>query len=418
MFAIEVVRQVCPASGRDAVSLWHRGVPISAANSFLRSLDDSEPTTTRVKAYLVRPFFQFLLGRRHDFDGQGITVWAANHIDFWSMPIAETVGEYRKDLLRRVAAAQLGYGRLKHRSADRHLLAVSQLLEHWNPAAMVDFLRPEARPYPGSAGRGIQHFRRRLKPFRILTPGRFRRKPNKTLPLDIYHAVWQFLEHRQPTLPPSLEQIVLDPSQKSRASAEARTYDRQLMLYLRDLGIWSLFFAAGLRNGEIVRIRACDFFRKIETGSRYVRIVDRNELPDAALGSLKSGPGEVFIDHTNRFLVHIDRWLTQGLGLAAERRRETGVQDHPMFFSNADGSPLTRSAVVNLFRRIDRHLGITSRGIYFSPHATRHTIAALFRSRGVSTEYRRWFLRHRSVGTTENYGEFYEEAIRRAPWPK
>jgi integrase len=360
-------------------------------------------------------------------------------IDFWDIAFDDVVG-FRDELIRRVNATtvaawrrdRLGNAveearsnprRLKHGTADRYLMGLYGLCVYHRIPWVMD-LAPTTRHARGSGFLG--HLRietaDRPKPFKILTPKKFRGRVQKGLPLDVYEEVWEYLDGNWPECPDIVDAPASTATEVRAQSRAERRYDLANMLYLRNKAIWAFFMATGFRKGELVRIRhrerlargagggdTGDFVRDAQTGGLYVNLRDRPE--DAYLSELKGGEGRVFIGHTPRFLSHVDVWRDRGLRLAADVRKGTGVPEHPMLFSNADGSPLTLGGVEELFKKIDRAVGVRSRGQYFSPHVCRHTLNSIFKSQGVPLSFRQWFFRHSQPDTTEGYGYVYQDAL-------
>lgn len=425
---IKVTSGFCPVAGRTEYGLWDGVEPMLPANVYLRSLDDSEPGQVRARAYQLLPLFRFMAGVRH-YEEASSRAAERRRIDFFELTRQDAEG-YREDLKRRVNATVVREWRrgrvpeelpsapagwtLGHRTADGYLMAAYELCLYWKIPWVLDL--PEAIVHRGirtASGYVTRQIVRRPKPFSLRVPAKYRPRRTKGLPYGVYMEIWRYLEGRMPKYPP-----VLDTKPRGRTAARSHAkaeeqYDLAMMRYLRDKAIWAFLMATGFRRGEVLRIRAQeDFFRHPATGGEYVRLVDRPE--DAALvgTELKTGEATVYIGHTEQLLTHIRAWRElRGLGLARERRRVTGVPEHPMLFSNDDGGPLTIDGLRAVFNRIDQALKLRERGYQFSPHVCRHTLMTILRSRGVAGAFRQWHFRHRQQATTEHYGGVFEQVL-------
>ena len=427
---IQVKAGRCPVRGRLEFGLWDDLFPIVPANVYLRSLgeDDAEPGGVKTRAHQLVPFFRYLAGRR--FSEEKGYHRTDRRIDFSDLTRQDVEG-FREDLKRRIRATTIRDSHakrfaeekpepriasaraLRHGTADRYLMAAYQLCLYWGVRWVLG-LPAETIQIRGTGFLGHLHneIARRPKPFKVRTPRKFRRRRPKGLPLDVYEEVWAFLEGAQPEYPEIIDVAPQTARERQRMVGLERTYDSQMMLHLRNKAIWAFLMATGFRKGELVRICTDDLYQDVDTGSRYVRLIDRDE--HGHISSLKSGEGRVYIGHTARFLQHIDAWTLRGRALADEQRQVNGLPEHRMLFTNADGGPLTLDGVEALFEKIDKALGIRARGHSFSPHVCRHTINSILKSAGVELAFRQWFLRHSRPDTTEGYGYVFEGALQRA----
>lgn len=417
--------------GRIEYGLWDGLEPTLAANVYLRSLDDVEPGQVRARAYQLLPLFRYLAGIRH-YEGDSPAPEPDRHISFWDLGRTDLEG-YREDLKRRVNAtavrewrrARMGNEddpapadwKLSHRTADSYLMAAHEVSLYWQIPWVLQLPRNAAGIHPHAPIRaGERRAGARPKPFRLLTPRKYRSRLRRGLPLEIYNEVWRYLEGRMPAYPQILDTVPHGRLEQARYERAARKYDLAMMRYLRDKAIWAFLMATGFRRGEVLRVRAKeDFYRDLSTGGEYVRLVDRPEDAARVGTELKTGEGSVYIGHTEHYLTHIRAWRDlQGLELAKERRAHTGVPDHPMLFCNDDGGPLTVDGLRAVFNRIDAALKIRARGYAFSPHVCRHTLMTIFRSGGVDASFRQWHLRHKHQATTEAYGSVFQEELEKS----
>ena len=78
-------------------------------------------------------------------------------------------------------------------------------------------------------------------------------------------------------------------------------------------------------------------------------------------------------------------------------------------FTNQWGAPMTRSSVLQMFKRLNQYLGI--RNVRFSPHTFRHTFAQDYIAKGGDLYSLQKMLRHSRSSTTEKYMAMWGTAL-------
>ena len=82
-------------------------------------------------------------------------------------------------------------------------------------------------------------------------------------------------------------------------------------------------------------------------------------------------------------------------------------------FASERGTPLSRAAVYQIFRRRRKEAGIEARGRKMSPHILRHSIATHLLARGWDIRTVQVHMRHASIKTTEVYLHADEGRVQR-----
>jgi site-specific recombinase XerD len=107
--------------------------------------------------------------------------------------------------------------------------------------------------------------------------------------------------------------------------------------------------------------------------------------------------------------IPLDRLVSRVLG-AYLAVRPAGS---PWLFASERGTPLTRAAVYEIFRRRAKEVGIEARGRRMSPHILRHSIATHLLARGWDIRTVQVHMRHVSIKTTEVYLHADEGRVQR-----
>src|SRR5688572_12377530 len=107
--------------------------------------------------------------------------------------------------------------------------------------------------------------------------------------------------------------------------------------------------------------------------------------------------------------VPLDRQVSRVLGTYLAVR----PAGSPWLFVSERGTPLTRAAVYQIFRRRRKEAGIEARGRRMSPHILRHSIASHLLARGWDIRTVQVHMRHASIKTTEVYLHADEGRVQR-----
>ncbi|HWM95240.1 MAG TPA: tyrosine-type recombinase/integrase [Thermoanaerobaculia bacterium] len=159
---------------------------------------------------------------------------------------------------------------------------------------------------------------------------------------------------------------------------------------LRNRALLAVMYIAGLRASEPGPIRVNDV--QWDEGAGVFRLL---------LVKSKAARRERWVP--------LDRRVSQVLG-AYLAVRPAGS---PWLFASERGTPLSRAAVYQIFRRRRREAGIEARGRRMSPHILRHSIATHLLARGWDIRTVQVHMRHASIKTTEVYLHADEGRVQR-----
>jgi integrase/recombinase XerD len=327
---------VCPGSGLESWALiGDDRRPVGPVEAFLAWLSRIErsPNTVRAYAWDLKAFWTFL--ESHGLAWDRLTLEQLGLFTAWLRQPAGNVVLLTNATPRRAAStvnrmlsAVMGF----YEFHARHGVEVARVL--------VDQTR---------SGHG------RYKPFLDgIAPPRGRAR------------VGRLREQRRPPRTLSLEQVaaVLDAQRR-----------------LRDRFLFALLFGTGMRVGQALGLRHCDFV----SHERRVEIVTREDNANRARG--KGGEGSVPISG-ELVRLHSDYM-----------HEEYGELDSDYVFVNLwagrIGRPLSYASVVEMIERTRRRVGF-----HFTAHMFRHTYATLARRGGVPLDVVSRLLTHSSVQTT------------------
>lgn len=156
----------------------------------------------------------------------------------------------------------------------------------------------------------------------------------------------------------------------------------------RNLLIVGLMLFAGLRRGEVVRLRHGD----INLDQGVIHIVK---------GKGRNG-GK---DRPAYMPAQLRQLVREYL---AERRR-AGWTEPSLFFAPGRKAPLGSTGITRLFRRISRESGVS-----VHPHALRHTFVTLCALRGVPSRVIQVLAGHASLNMVEHYSHVVSQEARNA----
>jgi integrase/recombinase XerC len=163
----------------------------------------------------------------------------------------------------------------------------------------------------------------------------------------------------------------------------------------RDRGILELFYASGLRLGELVGLDLED----VNMSARMVRVVGKGGKPrlvpfnSSTVAAIRS----YLKDREQLVAGSLSRKSGEARGRPAPPARNVG--DSPLFV-NYRGNRLTVRSVDRLVRK---YVAATSTRMGISPHALRHSFATHLLQRGADLRSIQELLGHARLGTTERY---------------
>jgi integrase/recombinase XerD len=233
--------------------------------------------------------------------------------------------------------------------------------------AYADFMRTERAAAPRTIRRRMACLRGFYKD--LVRTGAMRRSPFARLELQLPRAK---------SLPRALTRA--DASRLARAAWTACSGRYVEVETKRFAAAVLLVMATGIRVGELVRLRRCDF--DAESGALLVHGKGRKErrvfVVDARLRAL------------------LDRFAT---------RQETGSLLGP------PGDVWSTQAVRRSLRTFAFEAGVASR---VTPHMLRHTCATLLLEEGVDLRFLQRLLGHENIATTAIYAYAGDDGLRRA----
>lgn len=420
---IQVVRYDCPFTEQVQYALWdvEDNVPLVAANNYLRTFTHLEEATRKAKAYNLLPWFRFL---------------ARNELAFWPAHVRATGPVTR--LFRNSLHLLRTSGAVSDTTAQKYMEETFQLCRFWKQTGEADLGHIEVRRSRGFLSHTSQAVVRTpaewtLRPRR----GRAPSQEEKALGVKAIEAMWSFLAEDCRPKRPAVLRTRPQPTwsdAKRRAYERARSsFDYRWSLYRRNLAIWGVMLAAGVRLGELpllttddVRTDQADVYRV------HLCFVLRDETQH--LGSLKGAQRSVYIGFDRRTVDALRDWQMQR-GTALARGQAKGHAPHLSLFTNDDGTPLTRGAVIALFRKLRTEVerltresdlpagapAVTTGGARrrrvrtaLYPHLLRHTIETIMRSNGVPLDVQQRHLGHIDPRSTMQYGTVYDTTYQEA----
>ncbi len=416
---IRVISYSCPVTEIRQYALWVDNCPILAANNYLRCCSHLAENTRKGKAYNLLPWFRFL---------------ALNQLNFWDLSVRST-GDVTR-LFRNALKVMADRGELEYETAKKYLSETYLLCRFWRQA---DEPALEQRIVRRSRGVLSHTFHEAVKlppEWTLRTPPSHRPPSDKGFLPEVLSEIWKFLgEVSRPPVPTILRSRPRSDwsDQRKRAYERAkRSYNYQRVVYHRNLALWAVMLASGMRIGEVPLLATEDVGMRPIPGrapsDRELWIHLRSREETEHLGRSKSGDREIYIGYYPDPAV-IDAllaWL-RVRPLAVAQAAARGAEPHRMLFTKDDGTPLTIGAVRAVFRKLKRRLEEVyadpeSKGQYavpgeptrdkvkMHPHLVRHTIESILRAGGIPLDIRQAHLGHRNPDTTLDYGRLYDTA--------
>lgn len=281
----------------------------------------------------------------------------------------------------------LQHGQSVRNLSDRTLRAyqsdLSQFTVHCNGANMGEITPEHLEQYLDKLGTGPYRdtsIRRKVAALKVFfryleETGVVAESPARRLKIK------RPVENRVPTVLSSREirALLAAPKEEIGALASSREQSpggrNRYFCAVRDNVILELLFSTGIRIGELVALNVSD----VNLELRQIQITGR--ATRGRLVALQSG--------------EVLEGLTRYLDLRGERDVET-----PALFVGRSGTRLTIYSIENIFKK---HVRLAEIKRHVTPHALRHTMAALLVSSGTDIREVQEILGHASILSTQVY---------------
>ena len=156
----------------------------------------------------------------------------------------------------------------------------------------------------------------------------------------------------------------------------------------RDHAILELFYASGLRLGELAGLDIDD----VNLSAKMVRVLGKG-------GKQRLVPFNTSTASAIRAYLRDREVLTRGSAPVGTGRRGRGLEDEPLFVNYRGG----RLTVRSIDRLVRRYVAACSTRLGISPHALRHTFATHLLQRGADLRTIQELLGHARLSTTQRY---------------
>jgi integrase/recombinase XerC/integrase/recombinase XerD len=199
------------------------------------------------------------------------------------------------------------------------------------------------------------------------------------------------VENRVPTVlsPREIRALLTAPKQQIADLVGLRDHSsggrNRYFCAIRDNLILELLFSTGIRIGELVALDVTD----ADIEARQIRITGRA---------------------TRGRVVALSPDVIEGLAIYLELRTERKVET-PALFVGRSGTRLTIYSIENIFKK---HVRLADIKRHITPHALRHTMAAMLVSRGTDIREVQEILGHASILSTQVYMRLPIQKGRRA----
>jgi integrase len=159
---------------------------------------------------------------------------------------------------------------------------------------------------------------------------------------------------------------------------------RSSLVRARNLAVVGLMLYAGLRRGEVLRLKTSDV--NTDKGWALIR---------HGKGKYGGKPRTAYLPPQLRQVL---------IFYLRERDAATPDRSHPeLLTSRGENSPLTLMTISRLFRRLSKIVGF-----HISPHMLRHTYATLLRQSGVADRVSMDLMGHQSLAMLTRYSHVFE----------
>jgi integrase/recombinase XerC/integrase/recombinase XerD len=281
----------------------------------------------------------------------------------------------------------LQHGQVVRNLSDRTIRAyqsdLSQFQVHVDGAAMVDITPDHLEQYLDKLGTGEYRdtsIRRKVAALKVFfryleEKGMFSESPARRL------NIRKPVENRVPTVLSSREVHALLSAPKDQIGALAGTRDHsaggrnRYFCAIRDNVILELLFSTGIRIGELVALNVTD----VGVGNNQIHIIGR-----ATRGRTVTITSRVVIEALMNYL---------------EMRSERSLTNDALFVGRS-GTRLTIYSIENIFKK---HVRLAEIKRHITPHALRHTMAAMLVSSGADIRDIQEILGHASILSTQVY---------------
>jgi integrase/recombinase XerD len=281
----------------------------------------------------------------------------------------------------------LQHGQSVRNLSDRTLRAyqsdLTQFHVHVNDTSMVDITPEQLEEYLDKLGMGVYRdtsIRRKVAALKVFfryaeESGVVSESPARKLKIK------RPVESRVPTVLSSREVKSLLSAPKDQIVELAALRDQspggrnRYFCAIRDNVILELLFSTGIRIGELVALSVSD----VDRPQKQIHITGR-----ATRGRTVTITSDIVLDA-----------LASYLDLRSERALDT-----PALFVGRSGTRLTIYSIENIFKK---HVRIAEIKRHITPHALRHTMAAMLVSSGTDIREVQEILGHASILSTQVY---------------
>lgn len=281
----------------------------------------------------------------------------------------------------------LQHGQSVRNLSDRTIRAyqsdLTQFHVHVNDTSMVDITPEQLEEYLDKLGMGVYRdtsIRRKVAALKVFfryaeESGVVSESPARKLKIK------RPVESRVPTVLSSREVKSLLSAPKDQILELTALRDQspggrnRYFCAIRDNVILELLFSTGIRIGELVALSVSD----VDMAQKQIRITGR-----ATRGRTVTITSDIVLEA-----------LASYLSLRSER-----VLDTPALFVGRSGTRLTIYSIENIFKK---HVRIAEIKRHITPHALRHTMAAMLVSSGTDIREVQEILGHASILSTQVY---------------
>lgn len=202
---------------------------------------------------------------------------------------------------------------------------------------------------------------------------------------------------------PQIIEVVIEPFTPDQIVAMFKACDLEESehLRMRDRAILAMLLDTGIRANELCTLTLGNI--SLEAKDSYVKVLGKGQKwGEVGLGNQARLYLKKYIRQFREPTIeHEVKSQAHNLSEKQLKQVQNQTKQYANVFVNRGGSPLTKSGLYQIIRRLGERAGIT--GVRCSPHTFRHTFAAMFMRNGGEIYQLSKLLRHAEVATTEEY---------------